>query len=163
VAKLLKLKKRMPQFILMGKYASWFLIFKNVPTRWHLFLYSILFPVNGSTSFGWNIHPSSGARINCSYSIWQWQTVCDLPSSWVSRNTVECCVFFFWCLLAHLNFWDVILVFFGAFWHISASGMWFWFFFFEKDYRKLLGLLDSENEGSVILWNVRNCLCNKAA
>jgi hypothetical protein len=34
------------------------------------FLYSILFPVNGSTCFGWNIHPSSGARINFSHSIW---------------------------------------------------------------------------------------------
>jgi hypothetical protein len=45
-------------------------VFKNVPTRWHFFLYSILFPVNGSTCFGWNIHPSSGDRINCSYSIW---------------------------------------------------------------------------------------------
>jgi hypothetical protein len=34
------------------------------------FLCSILFPANGSTCFEWNIHPSSGARINCSYSIW---------------------------------------------------------------------------------------------
>jgi hypothetical protein len=46
-----------------------FTFFKNVPTRWH-FLYSILFPANSSTCFEWNIHPSSGARINCSYSIW---------------------------------------------------------------------------------------------
>jgi hypothetical protein len=34
------------------------------------FLYSILFPVNGFTCFGWNTHPSSGAWINCNYSIW---------------------------------------------------------------------------------------------
>jgi hypothetical protein len=33
------------------------------------FLYSILFPANSSICFGSNIHPSSGARINCSYSI----------------------------------------------------------------------------------------------
>jgi hypothetical protein len=45
------------------------------------FLSHILFPTNSCTCFGWNIHPSSGARINCSYSIWQWQTVCGLPSS----------------------------------------------------------------------------------
>jgi hypothetical protein len=44
-------------------------IFKNVPAD-DTFLCSILFPVNGSTCFGWNIHPSSGARVNCSYSIW---------------------------------------------------------------------------------------------
>jgi hypothetical protein len=50
------------------KLKNWF--FFNVPTRWHFLLYSILFPVNGSTCFGCNIHPSSGARINCSYSIW---------------------------------------------------------------------------------------------
>jgi hypothetical protein len=49
-------------------------------------LYSILlFPASRSTCFGWNIHPSSGARLNCIYSIWCWQTDCDLPSSWMSR------------------------------------------------------------------------------
>jgi hypothetical protein len=41
------------------------LIWKNVPTRWH-YLSGILRPANSFTCFGWNIHPSSGARINCS-------------------------------------------------------------------------------------------------
>jgi hypothetical protein len=31
-------------------------------------LYSVLFPATCSTYFGWNIHPLSGARLNCIYS-----------------------------------------------------------------------------------------------
>jgi hypothetical protein len=46
-----------------------------------------LFLASCSTCFGWNIDPSSGAQLNCIYSIWCWQTVCDLPSSWMSRNS----------------------------------------------------------------------------
>jgi hypothetical protein len=44
-------------------------------------LYSILFPASYCTCFGRNIHPSSGTRLACIYSIWCWQKVCDLPSS----------------------------------------------------------------------------------
>ena len=34
-------------------------------------------------------HPSSGARVNCNYSIWHWSIrICYLPLTWRSRNSV---------------------------------------------------------------------------
>ena len=35
-------------------------------------IHSLLFPANCSTCFGWYLHPSSGAHVNCNYSIWHW-------------------------------------------------------------------------------------------
>jgi hypothetical protein len=42
----------------------------NCPIR--CYLVQFLFPANCSTYFRWNLHPSSGARVNCNYSIWHW-------------------------------------------------------------------------------------------
>jgi hypothetical protein len=52
--------------------ASWINV-NNCPTRCDFVQF--LFPANCSTYFGWYIHPSSGARINCNYSIWHWSNL----------------------------------------------------------------------------------------
>ena len=41
-----------------------------------------------STRFGWYHHPSSGAHVNCKYSIWHWSNrICYRPLLWWSRNS----------------------------------------------------------------------------
>jgi hypothetical protein len=54
---------------------------------WLFFLYSVnkcptrcdflqfLFPATCSTCFGWHLHPSSGERVNCNYSIRHWSNL----------------------------------------------------------------------------------------
>ena len=48
-------------------HALWISV-NNFPTRCDYIQF--LFPANCSTCFGWYLHPSSGARVNCNYSIW---------------------------------------------------------------------------------------------
>ena len=52
----------------------------NCPTRCDYI--QCLFPANCSACFGWYLHPSSGACINCNYSIWHW---------WNRITTFRCC------------------------------------------------------------------------
>ena len=52
-------------------------------------IYSFLFPANCSTWFGWYLHPSSGAHINCNYSIWHWLNhICYILLLWRGHNSV---------------------------------------------------------------------------
>jgi hypothetical protein len=59
----------------------------NCPTRCDLVQF--LFPANCSTRFGWHLQQSSGARVNCSYSIWHWSNRM-LPSAVVEESGLFC-------------------------------------------------------------------------
>jgi hypothetical protein len=61
-----------------------------------VFLLELLWDENITYTLNGKIHPSSGARLNCIYSIWCRQTECGLPSSWMSRN----------CVILLELFWD---------------------------------------------------------
>ena len=72
-------------------YETWTHILLNVnycPTRYdYIQFYHI--SVDSSTCFGWYLHPSSGAHVNCNYSIWHWSNRnCYLLLLWRSRNGV---------------------------------------------------------------------------
>jgi hypothetical protein len=68
--------------------ASWINV-NNCPTKCDFVQF--LFTTNCSSRFGRYLHPSSGARVNCNYSIWHW-TNCMLSSSvpeeskWISDS-----------------------------------------------------------------------------
>ena len=65
--------------------ASWVIV-NDCPTRcdYTQFYY---FSGNSSTCFGWSRRPSSGAHVNCNYSIWHWSNrICYRPLTWRSRN-----------------------------------------------------------------------------
>jgi hypothetical protein len=60
----------------------------NCPTRWDYIQFYYI-SVNCSTCFGWYLHPSSGAHVNCNYNIWhRSNSICYRPLSWRSRNGV---------------------------------------------------------------------------
>ena len=65
--------------------ASWISV-NNCPTRCDYVQFYYI-SANSSTCFGWYLHPSSGAHVNCNYYIWHWSNrICYLPLSWRSRN-----------------------------------------------------------------------------
>jgi hypothetical protein len=66
--------------------ASWIDV-NNCPTRCNLIQFS--FPSNCSTCFGWYVHPSSGVRVNCNYSIWN-RSNRMLPSAVVKESGLQC-------------------------------------------------------------------------
>ena len=49
---------------------SWINV-NNCPTRCDFMQFYYIY-ANSSTYFGWYLHPSSGAHVNCNYSIWHW-------------------------------------------------------------------------------------------
>ena len=53
-------------------------------------LYTVYYvSANCSTYFGWYLHPSSGAHVNCNYSIWHWSNrICYFPLTWKIWNSV---------------------------------------------------------------------------
>jgi hypothetical protein len=58
----------------------------NCPARCDCIEFYYIF-ANGSTCFGWYLHPSSGAHVNCNYSIWHClNCICYLLLSWRIRN-----------------------------------------------------------------------------
>jgi hypothetical protein len=78
----------------------------NCPTRCDLVQF--LFPANWSTCFGWYLHLSSGARVNCNYSIW-YRSNCILPSAVMQESglralTAEGSIHFDQCRILQLEF-----------------------------------------------------------
>jgi hypothetical protein len=61
----------------------------NCPTRCdYIQFYHI--SAHSSTCFEWYPHPSSGAHVNCNYSIWHWSNrIGYRPLSWRSRNCIS--------------------------------------------------------------------------
>jgi hypothetical protein len=68
--------------------ASWINV-NNCPTRCDFVQF--LFPANCSTCIGWHLHPSSGARVNCNYSIRHWPNRM-LPSAVVEESGIFCAI-----------------------------------------------------------------------
>jgi hypothetical protein len=74
-------------------------------------LYSFYSLQTCSTCFGWYPHPTSGARVNCNYSIWHWSNR-TLPSAVAeepglrsdSSPTEECSARFDQCQMLWLEF-----------------------------------------------------------
>ena len=57
----------------------------NCPTRCDYTV--LLYSADSSTCFGWYLHPSSGAHLNCNYNIWHWLNhICYCPLTWRSWN-----------------------------------------------------------------------------
>jgi hypothetical protein len=78
------------KFIYINFFCSWvcasWINVSNCPTRCNFIQF--LFPANCCTCFGWHLHPSSGARVNCNYSIWHspnrmLTSAVDEESEWV--------------------------------------------------------------------------------
>ena len=66
--------------------ASWINV-NNCPTRCD-YIHFYYISADSSTCFGWSLHPSSGAHVNCNYIIWHWSNrICYLPLTWRSRKS----------------------------------------------------------------------------
>ena len=63
------------------------IIINNCPKRCDYIEFYYI-PANSSTCLGWYLHPSSGAHVNCNYSIWHSSNrIYYLSLSWRSRNS----------------------------------------------------------------------------
>ena len=65
----------------VGHRSSWINV-NNCPTRCDYIQFYYI-SANSSTCFGWYLHLSSGAHVNCNYSIRHWSNlICYLPLTW---------------------------------------------------------------------------------